>query len=129
MAVLGESHGEGELGINEVHLNTRVLVCFVGWSLENGQLALVEGQLLDGLSIKLDFLSNPNQLISSYELECGGLLAITEGSHSDGPQPGVVVISGIRNKESIHLKVVVAQQVEGGIVATLEGVAEQLSFG
>ena len=33
-----------------------------------------------------------------------------------------------RNKESIHLKVVVAQQVEGGIVATLEGVAEQLSF-
>ena len=50
-----------------------------------------------------------------------------EGCHSDGAQPGIVVISGIGNKESVHLKVVVAQQVKGGVVATLEGVAEQLS--
>ena len=45
-----------------------------------------------------------------------------------GAQPGVVVISRIRNKESVHLKVVIAQQVEGGAVVTLEDVAEQLSF-
>ena len=42
MAVLGESHSEGELGINEVHLNTRVLLHFVGLSLENGELALLK---------------------------------------------------------------------------------------
>ena len=43
MAVLGKSDGERELGIDEVHLNTRVLLCVVGWNLENRQLALVEG--------------------------------------------------------------------------------------
>ena len=51
-----------------------------------------------------------------------------EGSDSNGTQPCVVVVGGIRNKESIHLKVVVAKEVEGGVVATLEAVAEQLSF-
>ena len=35
MAVLGESHGEGELGINEVHKNSRVLLGVVGWYLQN----------------------------------------------------------------------------------------------
>ena len=46
--------------ISEVHLNMRVLLRFVGWSLENGELTLVEGQLL---GIELDSLSNPDQLI------------------------------------------------------------------
>ena len=87
----------------EVHLNMRVLLRFVGWSLENGELTLIEGWLLDGLGIELDSLSNPS---------------IMEDSHSDGAQPGVVIIRCIRNKESIDLKVVVAQQVEGGAVVT-----------
>ena len=65
MAVLGESHSEGEPGVDIVHLNTRVSLGVVGWNLENGQLALVEGQLLDGLCVNLDYRSNPNQLISS----------------------------------------------------------------
>jgi hypothetical protein len=43
MAILGESHGEGELGINEVHLHARVLLGVVGGNLENRQLSLVEG--------------------------------------------------------------------------------------
>jgi hypothetical protein len=128
MAVLGESHGEGELGIDEVHLHARVQLGMVGRNLENRQLAIVEGKLLDGLGVELDSLTNPDQLISSCEPKGGGLLSITEGSHSDGAQPGVVIISGIGNKESIHLEVVVAQQVEDGVVSTLEGVAEQLSF-
>ena len=128
MAVLGESHSKGEPGVNIVHLNARVSLSVVGWNLENRQLALVEGQLLDGLCVELDSRSNPDQLISSSEPECGDLLSVTEGNHSDGAQPGAVIISGIRNKESIHLKLVIAQEVEGGVVSTLEGVAEELSF-
>ena len=129
MAVLGESHSKGELGINEVHLNTRVQLGCIGWSLENRQLSrLVEGQLLDGLSVELDLLSNPDQLISSSESESGCLLSIMESSHSNSAQPSVVIISHVRNEESIHLKVVVSEKVEDGVVATLEGVAKQLSF-
>ena len=69
--VLGISHSEGELGINEVHLNSRVLLGVVGGNLEHRQLALVEGQLLDGLYIELHFLSNLdklNQLSSRTDL-------------------------------------------------------------
>ena len=38
-----------------------------------------------------------------------------------------MVISVIGNKESIHLKLVVAEEVENGVGSTLEGVAENSS--
>ena len=88
---------------------------------------IVEGQLLDGLGFKCYSLSNPDQLISSCELECGNLLAIVVNSNSNGTQPGVVIVSVIGNKESIHLELVIADEVESGIRLTLEGVAEQSS--
>ena len=90
MAVLGKSNGERALGINELHLNTRVSLGVVGWNLENRQLALVEGKLLDGRCIWLDSFSNPDQLISSCELECDHLPFIMEGNNSHRTQPGVV---------------------------------------
>ena len=62
----------------------------------------------DGLCIKLDSPSNPNHSISSCELECGCLLAVKEGSNSNGAQQGVVMVGGIGNKDSIRMKVVVA---------------------
>ena len=92
------------------------------------QLSLVEGQLFDDICIKCDPLSNNNLVMSSNKLECGCLASIVENSNSSGSQLGVVPIGVIRNKESIHLKVVIAQQIENGVVATLEAVAEQLSF-
>ena len=46
---------------------------------------------------------------------------------SNGSQPGVVIIGVIRNKESIHLELVVADEVENGVGLTLKGVAEQSS--
>ena len=51
-----------------------------------------------------------------------------EDSNSNGPQPSVVIGSGIWNKKSIHLKLVIADEVEGGVVQSLESVAEQISF-
>ena len=47
--------------------------------------------------------------------------------HSNGAQPGVVIIGVIGNKQSIRLELVVADEVEDGVALTLEGVAEQSS--
>ena len=108
-------------------MNTRVSWSVIGWNIKHGQLATVEGQLLDGLGFKLDSLSNPDKLVSSCELECGNLLAIVVDSNPNGTQPGVVIVSVIGNKEGIHLELVVTDEVESGVRLTLEGVAEQSS--
>ena len=103
VAILGKSDGEVELRVEKHDLNTRVSGRVVGWNSEHGQLAVTEGELLDGLCIEHNLSSDLDELVSSGELECGGLVAILEGSDSDGSQPGVVVIGSIRNKQSIHL--------------------------
>ena len=86
----------------------------------------MEGELLDGLGLHLNSLSNPDELISCCELECGGLVLV-EGSDPDGAEPSVVPVGVVWNKESVHLQLVVADQVEGGVVYALEVVAEQVS--
>jgi hypothetical protein len=53
------------------------------------------------------------------------LVAVVQDGDSNGAQPGVVVSSFVRDKESIHLELFVAEEVEDGTVHTLEGVAEQ----
>ena len=75
----------------------------------------------------MDPLSDPDDLISSCELESGGLVSIMEGGDSNGSQPSVVPVGIIRNKESIHLELVVADKVEGGVFKTLECVAEKIT--
>ena len=77
----------------------------------------------------MDPLSDPDDLISSCELESGGLVSMMEGSDSNGSQPSVVPvdIDIIRNKESIHLELVVADKVEGGVFKTLECIAEKIT--
>ena len=127
MAVLSKSDCEVELRVDKLHQDTRVDGGVVGWNLEHSQLAIVEGKSLDSLCIELDSLSDLDELISSCELECGSLLPIMEDGDSNGPQPSVVPGSVIRNKESIHLKLLIADKVEGGVVQSLESVAEQTS--
>ena len=119
--------GELKSRVNELNMNTRVSWSVVGWNIEHGHFAVVEGQLLDGLCFEFNSLSNPDQLISSCELECGRLLASVVDGDSNGPQPGVVIIGVIRNKESIHLELVIADEVENGVGLTLKRVAEQSS--
>ena len=128
MVILGKSNDEIELRVNELHLNTRVLSSAVGWNFMHRQLSLVEGQLFNGVCIKCDPLSNNNLVMSSNELQRHRLASIMENSNSNGSKPCVVPIGIVGNKESIHLKVAIAQQIENGVVATLEAVAEQLSF-
>ena len=124
----------GELGINEFHLNTRVLSRVVGCNFMHNQLSrLVERQLLDSHCIEFDPLSISDQVISSYELECGYLVAIIEDSNSNRPQPAGVncpnwAQSSGTKSAFIDLNVVIAQQVEDGAVLTLEAVAEQTSY-
>ena len=50
-----------------------------------------------------------------------------EGSDPDGAEPSVVPVGVVWNKESVHLQLVVADQVEGGVLYALEVVAEQVS--
>ena len=47
--------------------------------------------------------------------------------NSNGAQPGVVIICVIRDKESIHLELIVVDEVENSVGLTLEGVAEKSS--
>ena len=46
---------------------------------------------------------------------------------SNGAQPCVIVIGVVRNKEGIHLKLVIVDEIEGGVYETLKAVAEQRS--
>ena len=124
VVALCEFDGELESGIDKLHVNTGVFWSVVGWNFEHAQFALLEGQLLDGLGFKHHPLSNLDQLISSRELECGHLLAAMADSDPNGAQPGIVIVSIIGNKESIHLELVIADEVENGVGLTLEGVAE-----
>ena len=92
----------------------------------------MEGQLFDSLGFHLNFLSDPDELISRCELKRGGSLGIifmVEGSDSDGTEPSVVPVSVVRNKEGVHLQLFIAHQVESGVLYALEGVAEQVSSG
>ena len=129
MVALCVLDGELESSVNKLDMNARVSWSVVGWNFEHGQLALMEGELLDGLGFEVDSLSNPDQLISNCELKCGHLLAVMVDGDSNGAQPGVVIVGVVRNKESIHLELVIADQVEDGVALTLEGVAEQSSSG
>ena len=122
MVVLGKSDSKVQLRIDKLHTDTRVELSVVGWNFENSQLALVEGQLLNSPCIELDSLSDPHKSISSCELEC---CPISQDGDSNGAQPSAVVISVVGDKESIHLELFVAEEVEDGTVHTLEGVAEQ----
>ena len=77
----------------------------------------------------LDSLSDPDDLIGCGELQCGCLVAVVVDSDADGAEPSVVPVGLVGNKEGIHLELAVADQVEGGVVDTLEGVAEKVSSG
>ena len=47
---------------------------------------------------------------------------------TNGADPSVVDSPRIGDKESVHLKLVVTDDVEGGVVLPLEGVAEKVTF-
>ena len=127
MVILCKSDNKINPRVNKGHMNVRVSGTVPKRKFQKRQLPSTENQFLDGSCIKLDSLSDPDKLISSCELECGHLLAVLADSDSNGAQPGVVIVGVVRNKESIHLKLVIADQVEGGVALTLEGVAEQSS--
>ncbi len=127
MVGLCELDGELQSRLDKLDMNSRISWCVIGRNFEHGQLGLLEGQLLDGLGFNLHPLSDPDQLTSSCELECGHLLVVVVDSDSNGAQPDVVMIGVIGDKESIHLKLVIADKIENGVSLTLEGVAEQSS--
>ena len=127
MMLLGKSNGEVEIGISNLHLDPRVSSSVARWHSEKGRFAVVEGDLLDGVGSDWITLSDLDKLIVGCELQGRHLLPVMEDSHSNGSQPRIVPGGLIRDKESIHLKLSVADQVEGGVVCSLEGVAEQLS--
>ena len=52
---------------------------------------------------------------------------MVKDSDANRAKPSVVPVGVIRNKEGIHLELLVADQVEGGVVDTLEGVAEKVA--
>ena len=130
MMVLGKSNGEVEISIGKLHLDPRVSSCVARWHSENGRFATaVKGDLLDGVGSDWITLSDFDKLIVGRKLQGRRLLPVVDDSHSNGSQPCIVPGGLIRDKEGIHLKPSVADQVEGGVVCTLEGVAEELSSG
>ena len=129
VATPGEANSEVEIRVDELDQDTRICVMATFRHLEDSQLVLSKGQPLQLPGVERDFPFYLDRLISSCELQGGHLLAIMEDSHSDGSQPSVVPVGLIRDKESVHLQLSVADEVEGGVVSSLEGVAEQLSSG
>ena len=128
MAVLGKPDCEVEVRVNKLNLNMRVSGGMVGWNLENSQFTIVERKSLNSLCLELDSLSYTEKLINSSEQKCVHLLPFVEDSNSYGSQPSVVIGSGIWNKESIHLELIIAEEVEDAVMQSLESVAEQVSF-
>ena len=85
MVVLGKSNSEVELVVYQLHLDTRVFgSSVVGWNLLYGQSAIVVDQFPDGISRNLDFSSNSDELINSYKLQRGDLLALVNDNDSNG---------------------------------------------
>ena len=127
MVVFGESNSEVEIGVYELDLDARVPGSAVGWHLKHGQFAIVEGELLDGLCLHLDSIPDCDELICRCELDTSRLLAVMEDGDSNRAKPSVVPVGVVRDKEGIHLELLVADQVEGGVVDTLECVAEKVA--
>ena len=88
----------------------------------------MERDLANSVGINFKSRSDDNCVVCSYELECGHLLAIVVDSDTNGTNPCVVDTTRVWNKESIHLELTVADDVEGGVVLSLEGVAEKTAF-
>ena len=127
MVVLGKPNSEVEVRVNKLDLDTREPGSVVGGNLKHGQFAVMEGELLDGLGFHLNSVSNPDELVRGCELKSGGLLAVVKDCDANRAKPSVVPVGVVRNKEGIHLELLVANQVEGGVVDTLEGVAEKVA--
>ena len=98
------------------------------WYLHNGKLALSERDLAHSVGIQFNARSNDNCVVRRYELECGHLPAVVVDSDTNGTNPCVVDTARVWNKEGVHLKLTVADDVEGGVVLSLEGVAEKTAF-
>ena len=129
MVVFGESNSEVEIGVDELDLDARVPRSAVGGHLKHGQFAIVEGELLDGLCLHLDSIPDCDELICRCELDTCRLLAVVEDGDSNRAKPSVVPVGVVGDKEGIHLELLVADQVEGGVVDALERVAEEVASG
>ena len=126
-----ELDAETELHVHQVNTHHRLLVTFYWRSLGNDQLPILEGQFLDVMSFEIHLVVDVNQVLDGFEPQLGpvGLLvAVMVDDDAHIAQPGHLLSFGIRNKHGIHIEPLVADEVEGKVVLSLDCVAEQLSI-
>ncbi len=124
MVILCKADNEINSRVLKRHMDARMSGTVFERKLQKRQLPTAENQFLDGSCVELDPLSDLGQLIGARELERGDLLAVMVDCDSNGAQPRVFVIGLVGNKESVHLELFAADEIEGGVHETLEAVAE-----
>ena len=127
MLILDKGDGEFEIGVLEFDSDTGRTRGAVR-RINHCKSSLIESDLTHSVGIKFNSRFDDNHFVCSYELECGCLFAIVVDSDTNGTNPCVVDTTRVWNKESVHLKLTVADDVESGVVLSLEGVAEKTAF-
>ena len=123
---------EAQLHVFEVHTHKRLLVPFTWWCFRDYQFAIDKCDSLDVSRLQNHLVVNVDGVLDGLKAEFGhiGLLvAVVVDDDTHGPQPGDLFSECVGNKHGIHVDLLVADQIEGKAVFSLDSVAEGLAGG
>ena len=125
-----ELDAETQLYIFQLNVHKRLLVTFSRWSFRDDQLSVLKCDFFDVSCLKNHLVVNVDLVFDGLETELGHvgfLVAVVVDDDAHCPQPGHLLSVCIGNKHGIHVELLVADEVEGKAVFSLDSVAESLA--
>ena len=118
---------EAQLNVSEIDTDKRLLVPLNWRSLGDCEFPVFNGDLLDVPSLQHHLVVDVDLVLDGLETEpghVGFLVSVVVDDDPHGPQPGHLLSVCVGNKHGVHVELLVADEVEGKPVLSLDCVAE-----
>ena len=122
-----ELDAEAQLNVSEIDTDKRLLVPLNWRSLGDCEFPVFNGNLLDVPSLHHHLVVDVDLVLDGLETEpghVGFLVSVVVDDNPHGPQPGHLLSECVGNKHGVHVELLVADEVEGKPVLSLDCVAE-----
>ncbi len=129
--LIHECDAEAQCKVLEVNVHLGVFEAFHWRSLGDGQLSIIESQLLNVHGLQLNLVIDVDLPLQSLEPHGSGIrlfIAIALDNDPHGTEPCDFLSARIWYKLGIHLNFVIADEVESKTMLSLHRVAEHLSI-
>ena len=130
MTFLDKSYSEVESNIDQIHLHFRLSVSSPSQTLCDGELPFGKSEFFHSLGKEADTVVDVDHLFRGLEPHLGGVGLLVGGvlhHHSQRPNPGDLLPPSILYEEGVHLEEAVADEVEGEVLFSVDGEAEELA--